>query len=244
MAFIEGFLAPFRGFFRLVARPAWWPLAAVPIVINVVLLAVLAWVWTVHVAPWAIESVRQGSAWWAEAAEWVVTLLVWVLLMPALILGWLLFAGILGGPFNEALCIKAAKDALGDAFVPPPSRSIFGSVVLAVRVESGNLVVSVLGGLVAFLLGFFFPPIGPVVGGVLFWWLAGYPFLSYPHDVGGRRTRDKLRRFVERPLMTIGFGLAVWILLLPIVTLPFVAPCAVIGSTLIQPRALSEKDDV
>ena len=34
------------------------------------------------------------------------------------------------------------------------------------------------------------------------------------------------------------------ILLLPIVTLPFVAPCAVIGSTLIQPRALSEKDDV
>jgi uncharacterized protein involved in cysteine biosynthesis len=138
MDFVDGFLAPFRGFFRLVARPAWWPLAAIPVMVNVVLLAVGVWLWSTHVVPWAVDALRAGSGWWAEAAEWATTLAVWVLLLPLLFLGWLLFAGVLGGPFNEALCVRAAKDALGDAFVAPPERSIFGSIALAVRVESGN----------------------------------------------------------------------------------------------------------
>ncbi len=234
-AFVSGWLAPFRGWVHLLQRPRLWPLAAIPILLNVLVLVLVAWGWIRIVEPWMIEALRSTGSWWESAAEWIVRVLLWIAMLPVLLLSYLLLAGVLGGPFNEALSFRVAKEMLGDRNVEAPQRSVLDSILLAIRIESGNLLVSLVGAILAVLISLSFPPIGPIIGTVISWWLAGYPFLSYPFDIRGRPLRSKLNRMSSNILETTGFGLAVWLLLFPIVTLPFVAPCAVVGATLLHP---------
>ena len=61
LGFISGFLAPFRGFARLIARPKLWPLAAIPVALNVALCVLTAWGWFGYAEP-ALEDRLAAAA--------------------------------------------------------------------------------------------------------------------------------------------------------------------------------------
>jgi uncharacterized protein involved in cysteine biosynthesis len=104
-----------------------------------------------------------------------------------------------------------------------------------IRVESGNLVVAVVGGVLALLLPVFVPGVGAAVAVPLTWFLAGFDFMAYPFDRRALKLRRKLGIAARHLPATLGFGLAVWLMLVPVVTLPFAAPCAVTGAALLFP---------
>jgi CysZ protein len=230
-----GFMAPFRGFVFILRRRSLWPYAAIPVLLNVLLVVAAGWAWIEVVIPWGASLMPGGEGWLAESGRVAARVLLWVATLPLVLAVYLVLASMLGGPFYEVLCERVEREVLGTGFDEPTPRAMLRVFVDGIRVELGNLVVAILGGLVALVLPIIVPGIGAFVSIPLGWFLAGFDFVAYPFD---RRT-IKLRRKVAIALghlpSTLGFGLAVTLMLVPIVTLPFAAPCAVAGAALLFP---------
>jgi CysZ protein len=237
LGFVSGFLAPFRGFARLLARPSLWPWAAAPIALNVVLCVGVAYLWGWVLAPraeqWVVDSVGL-TGFFADAGHWVVRVVLFLAALPLLLGVYLVLAGIVGGPFYEVLCAATESEQLGSK-VEGPRRRMLGALVAGVRVEIGNLFVTLVGGVAALAAALLLPPFGAVLATGLGWFLAGFGYLAYPFDRRTLSLGQKLRIVFRRLDVALGFGLATYVLLIPVVTVPLVAPCAVIGAALLFP---------
>jgi CysZ protein len=230
-----GFLAPFRGFAFLAKRPRLWRYAAIPLAINALLVIAAIWAWIELVVPWAAGLLPGGSGWLAESGRTVARVILYVAAIPLVLAVYLVVASLLGGPFYEVLCERVEREVLGMGFDEPPRRSLFRVFVDGIRVESGNLVVAIVGGLIALFLPIVVPGAGAVVSVPLGWFLAGFDFIAYPFDRRALTLGRKLSMAFRHLPSTLGFGLAVWLMLVPIVTLPFAAPCAVAGAAMLFP---------
>ena len=239
LGFISGFLAPFRGFARLIARPKLWPLAAIPVALNVALCVLTAWGWFGYAEP-ALEDRLAAAAgfddgFFGTAARWLVWFVMFLAALPLLFGVYLAMAGVVGGPFYEALCGATEAEVLGRR-ADPSTKNFFRILIDGVAVEVGNLVVSIVGGLAALALTLFVPPFGVVPATLIGWFLAGFGYLAYPFDRRTRPLGEKLKIVLAHWDVALGFGLATYLLLVPIVTVPFVAPCAVVGAALLFPE--------
>jgi CysZ protein len=238
LGFIPGFLAPFRGFARLAARPRLWPFAAIPVALNVGLCVGVAWAWFGLAEP-ALEAriadaAALGDGFFDSAARWLVRVLMFLAALPLLFGVFLALTGVVGGPFYEALCAATEAEALGRRD-DPSVRNFFRVLVDGLAVEAGNLVVAVAGGVLALVMALAFPPFGAVPATALGWFLAGFGYLAYPFDRRARPLREKLAIVMRHWDVALGFGAATYLLLLPMVTAPLVAPCAVVGAALLFP---------
>ena len=114
------------------------------------------------------------------------------------------------------------------------SGALFTLTGTALQREAGSAVrttgllafANTAGGMLGSLAGAFVP---------LAWFLAGFDFIAYPFDRRAMKLRRKLGIALRNLPTTLGFGLAVSLMLLPVVTLPFAAPCAVAGAALLFP---------
>ena len=232
---ISGFLAPFRGFVFLLRRPRLWRWVLIPIALNFVLVALAAWAWIDFVVPFFAGLLPGGEGWLATSGRWVVRVVAWIATLPLVLGIYLVAANIVGGPFYEVLCGHVEREALGGGLDEPPRRSLLRSFVDGIRVELGNLVVAVLGGLVALVCPLIVPGFGAALSIGIGWFLAGFSFVAYPFDRRALDLRPKLAFALKNLPATLGIGLAVSLMLIPVVTLPFAAPCAVTGAALLFP---------
>jgi CysZ protein len=176
-----------------------------------------------------------GEGWLAESGRVVVRVILYLTTLPLVLGVYLVFASLLGGPFYEILCERVEREVMGGSLDEPPARNMFRVFVDGIRVELGNLVVAIVGGLLALLLPIIIPGFGAFLSIPLGWFLAGFDFIAYPFDRRALELRRKIAIALRHLPATLGFGLAVWIMLVPIVTLPFAAPCAVVGAAMLFP---------
>lgn len=234
---IAGFLAPFRGFAFLLRRKRLWPWAAIPLVLNVVLVVVAGWAWIHFVLPWFEHFLPQGEGWLAKSGRVAVEVLAWIATLPLGLGVYLVLANLVGGPFYEVLCEQVEREVMGLRFDEPRRRHLLRAFVDGIRVELGNLVVTVVGGLVALFCPILIPGAGAALSIGIGWFLAGFGFVAYPFDRRALSLGSKISFALRHLPATLGLGLAVSLMLVPVVTLPFAAPCAVAGAALLFPGA-------
>jgi uncharacterized protein involved in cysteine biosynthesis len=238
---ISGFLAPFRGFAYLARRRRLWRWAAIPILLNCALVAASAWAWIEVVVPWFAGLVPGGEGWLATSGRVIVKVVAYVATLP-LALGVYLFAAMtVGGPFYEVLCEQIERDVLGPAFREPPPRSFARRMSDSLAVGAGNLVVVIVGGVISLFCPIVIPGAGAAISMAIGWFLAGFSFVAYPFDWRGVKLRPKVGFAFRHLPATLGLGFAITLLLFPIVTLPFAAPCAVAGAALLFPGGASRR---
>jgi len=181
---------------------------------------------------------------WAPPLRQALEVAVGVaVLVLAVVVGALTYTAVVltvGDPFYERIS-RRVEERLGD---PPIEReeSVLRGVLRAARDGLALLVLSLLVGLVAFLLGLV-PLAGPVLGGVFGavagGWLLAVELTGTPFDVRGHRQRDRRRILRRSGLRTLGFGVATWVLFL----VPFGAvvamPAAVGGAAVLARAALN-----
>lgn len=171
---------------------------------------------------------------WAHAANVGLHVL---LAIPLFAAGALTLPNLLLAPVQDPLS-EATERALG-ATTPGPSGFVRGTLI-SLRHTLVRLALMLLGFAVLFPFNFI-PGVGSVVWFVLstLWsafWLS-VEYLSGPMARHHRRFREVLSVLKQRPGVTFGFGLALWVLLwLPIVNC-FLMPLAVIAGTLLYREA-------
>lgn len=232
---IAGFLAPFRGFGFLLRRKRLWRWAAIPLVLNLVLVVAAGWAWIAFVLPWFEHFLPGGEGWLATSGRVAVRVLAWIATLPLALGVYLGLANVVGGPFYEVLCEQVEREVMGLRFDEPRPRHLLRAFVDGIRVEAGNLVVTVIGGVVALFCPILIPAAGAAISIGIGWFLAGFGFVAYPFDRRALSLRSKISFALRHLPATLGLGLAVSLMLVPVVTLPFAAPCAVAGAALLFP---------
>jgi CysZ protein len=152
-----------------------------------------------------------------------------VAVVLALFLGYLIYlplARVLLAPFSEALSRKTFSFlCVGKT---PATRLVWtramveGLKMVALQIVIWIVVVSV---------GILIPPIGAGVGLAAAVFFAGLSFLDIPLSVKGYTMKEKLKHLTSRPGVTIGFGLATYLLLFIPVLNVLALPIGVVGAT-------------
>jgi CysZ protein len=163
----------------------------------------------------------------------------------AVVVGALSFTAVVltvGDPFYERIT-RRVEERLGD---PPAERDepLLRGLLRAARDGLALLVVSVLVGLLSFLLGLI-PVVGPVLGGafgaVVGGWFLAVELTGTAFDARGFRLRDRRRALARSRARTLGFGMATWVLFLIPLGAIVTMPAAVGGAVLLTRRSVEEK---
>jgi CysZ protein len=146
----------------------------------------------------------------------------------------------IGDLFYERIW-RAVETRLGEA--PPDRKESFGTALgrglgNGIQLLLATLAVSIL----VFALGLI-PVVGqivaPVLGAFFGGWFLTLELTGYAFDARGLRLRDRRRLLGARRSRTLGFGVAIYLLLLVPFAVIFVMPAAVAGATLLARDALT-----
>ncbi len=147
---------------------------------------------------------------------------------------------IVGDPFYERIW-RHVEQRYGA--VPASGRGFWREVWGGIGTGLRMLVPTVLVGLALFALGFI-PLVGqllvPAVGAVVGGWLLTVELVGRPFDARGRTLRERRAALRGKRAMTLGFGVAVWLLFLIPLGAVIMMPAAVGGATLLARRTLGE----
>lgn len=222
MGFARGFLAPFRGAV-FISRHRLWGHLAVPILLNVGLVAGSAWL-AVYLAQERFGprlDAQLGSA--AVVANVVLVLLAIVLSL----LVFVLLQPLVGAPFVDLLTEKVERLVRGTS----PSTGIWSSVWQALLHGLMKVVLYGLALLIALGLGAV-TGIGGLLGTALYALFLAFDGFDYPLARRGVSFAGKWRYLLVHPGQTLGYCLGASVLyLVPLALL--VAPAfAAVGATL------------
>lgn len=241
--FVQGIGDLGRGFRFWATTPRLMLLGAVPaLVVGVVWLALLVALLS------SLDGIAAGltgfAAGWGEPLRSAMEVAAGLgVLVLAVVLGALSYTAVVltvGDPCYERIS-RSVEERLGD---PPVEReeSVLRGVLRAARDGVGLVVLSVLVGIVSFLLGLV-PVAGPLLGGVFGavagGWLVAVELTGTPFDVRGFRQRERRRTLARSRARTLGFGVATWILFLVPLGAVVAMPAAVGGATVLARAALS-----
>lgn len=211
----RGLAAPWRGLAFMVARPALWRYAIVPMVLNLLItglvLAGLIYA-AMSLADWAGGLL--GSGWWWRPVEWLLTAGLIVAAIGGAVAAWLALSGVLCGYFYSRLA-RQVEITLGAD--PAELREV--SLAHEILDTLGDVTALVLGNGLILLLNFV-PLIGSlaaIVASALFTsYVLGYDYLAYPLCLRAMRRRERVRYAREHLGHVLGLGAMV----LPVTLVP------------------------
>lgn len=227
----QGFLLPFRAIPTLL-RPGIRPFVLIPLILNIAVFALLAWVAVTYFDVFMAEYLPEDT--WLSFLRpvlWVIFALAYAL---AMFYGFTILANLIASPFNGILAAKVEEKMTGQ--IPQGANlSLMASVVPAIMGELSKLAYFLKWAvpiLILFLIASFIPGLNLLV--TLLWVAFGFWFLAleyadYPmgnYDMAPKEQRKLLGR---RRFKSLGFGAGVSVMML---VLGFVAmPAAVVGAT-------------
>lgn len=226
--FVAGFMLPLKGGLLLLGHRRLLALAAVPLVLNLLLyLAALALV--VHYyEEWFGLLIAQPQTWYWLVGYVVLRLAAFVLLLAALVFSFVFVGTALAAPFLEVLSVHVERLLRGpEALTPVRPLPWLRALLRAL----GHAVLLLLLWLGLFPLSFL-PVLGHMLWLVGSWLLLAYNFAAFAAE---RRWsfREQWRRLLREWAATLGFGAAVFVvLLLPLLGLVLL-PTAAVGGTLL-----------
>ena len=241
-ALISGFLLPFQGL-RMVFRPGFRRYVFIPLLLNILIFGLLAWVGTAYFDDFMGHYLPEDS-WWSYLRPllWIVFALTYAMIM---FYGFTVLANLIASPFNGILAARI-EEALTGQYPQGAEQSLLASIWPAIRSELGKLVYMasrMIPLLILLLVSALIPGLNLIVSAL--WLAAGFWFLAieygdYPmanHDLPPKRQRDLLKR---RRFKTLAFGAGVTGMML---VLGFVAmPAAVAGASIYWSRDLRKLD--
>lgn len=210
--FLAGVRDVQRGFGALRRHPRLWKYVVAPAVITAVLLiaAVIGAVHLLHpIVGWAHAHLPARLA---DLAGGTIVLVIGVVLWTGLAIVFVPLVGLIAGPFAERLSEHLESALTGR----PAPRSTFADFLrgLALSIAHGlrRLLVSVVGLIVVFAIGFA-PVVGSIAAVIVAAWLASHAAAYDCYDaVLGRRLlpyRGKLAYLAHHRARTMGLGAAV-----------------------------------
>lgn len=234
-SFTRGFICLLRALTFLLRHARLWPLALMPWLISLVIVALLG-VGGIYFYPmlreaiWAEPSgVLALFAWWAYSIALAIAVLVVLFgLFVAL-------SATLAGPFNAQLA-KATREILTELTLEPAG-GFYVDVWLGIRNEVVKSVYFLLlqGGLLLLNL---IPVLGSMAYAVLSWYLSSmflaYAFVEYPIDTESWALKfgQKTKYLRSRRFGALGLGSAIGLgLLVPLANL-FLPPIAVVAGAI------------
>ena len=175
----------------------------------------------------------------AQVSGTVMTVLVWLyvhcitflLYLIAFVLMYFLFmvtANILASPLYDQIAGRLAREA-ADGRTDTPELSLWRTMLEEVKKALFVAVVPIL--LV------FIPVLGQIVAPLAAAWLLAFDFVDFSLCRDQPRFHDRLRFFLRRPLLLIGFGLPLLIPILNLVLYPF----AILGACLLYQQSLGRR---
>lgn len=237
-ALIDGFALPFRGL-RLIFRPGFRRYVMMPLLLNIVVFGLLAWLGVAYFEQFMGHYLPEES-WWSflRPLLWVVFALAYAMI---LFFGFTLLANLIASPFNGILAAKVEESITG---TPPKGAqvSLVAAIWPAIRAELSKLLYMasrMVPLLILLLISALVPGLNLLVSAL--WLAAGFWFLAveygdYPmanHDIAPKDQRALLKR---RRFKTLSFGAGVGAMML---FLGFVAmPAAVAGASIYWSRDL------
>jgi CysZ protein len=138
--FIAGATDVWRGFSLLLRRPAWWYLAIIPFVLNLLIFGGLVWLGYSPLHGWAERHFfSDPNAWWSILGG-LLELLYWLAICVVIFFLFVPFATIVAAPFNDFLSEKVELDYCGarvdkQSFVRDTWRSIWVGLKTSVRLS-------------------------------------------------------------------------------------------------------------
>ncbi len=238
---IEGFVMPLQGL-RLIFRPGFRRYVIVPLLLNIVIFGLLAWL-GVHYFEDFMNHYLPEDSWWSYLRPllWVVFALAYAM---TLFYGFTILANLVASPFNSILAAKIEETLTGRR--PAGAEAgVLASIWPAISAELSKffyMATRMIPLLILWLISALIPGINLIVSAL--WLAAGFWFLTleyldYPmanHDLPPKQQRKILAR---RRFKSLAFGSGVTLLML---VLGFVAmPAAVAGATLYWVRDLQRQ---
>lgn len=236
---ISGFFLPFQGV-RLIFSPGLRRFVAIPLLLNIVIFAALAYVAGVYFEDFMDRWLPSQS--WLEFLRWILWLLFAVAYALALFYGFTMIANLIAAPFNGILAARIEEKLTG---VRPAEadESLLKAIGPAIAGELGKILYFASRAIPLLLL-FFVPGLNILVsiGWVLFGlWFLAIEYADYPmgnHAVRPKTQRQHLRR---KRVKSLAFGAGVTVMML-IPVLQFAAmPAAVAGATRLWVDDLKEQ---
>lgn len=236
-----GFVALPRGAAYLARRPRFWPLAALPLALNVVLFLGLFYLAFRFGLPWLIPQLMPD---WPRAPLWImkiVQFLIWFLAIAlTCVLGGVSFVGvgmILAAPFNDMLSEWVEGDLMGQANQRPLTVANLMEDVGRTVGQAARKMLIVGAVFVVSLPLLLLPVIGAMLytllNSVVTIWFTALEYLDLPMSRAGWDLERRRAWAWERRSTAFGFGGAAYLtLLVPLVGF-LVMPAAVAGGTIL-----------
>jgi len=237
--FAAGFLFLFRGLGYLVTHSKLWPYAALPLIINLVIVSGLG-ILALVLFPEARSLLwTKPLAWYLLILWYCMNFILVALTIFILFLAFIILSGIIAGPFNGKLARYTRETLTGRKLDPAGG---FYVDVLITLVNEIKKFVYFTGLQIAILFLNLIPVVGNVayviLGGYLTFNFLAYAFLEYSIEseswvisMKQRRTYIRSRRWA-----VLGFGAASsLIFLLPFINI-LLAPVAVVGGAMLYEK--------
>jgi CysZ protein len=212
IGFLDGLAAPWGGLKWVLVHPAVWPLAIVPGILFVLLLAGV-------LAGCVLLEEHFLSRWWGEPSGtwqsilyWMARVAGWIVAVLAGFLAALVLAQPISGPALDAL----AKRRETDMGVPPhPDSPILPGIWRSLRVSLFGLAVTLPALLFLSVVGMLFPFLAPVtvpLNFILTGLMLAWDLVDYPLGLRSSGIRDRLSWFRRNTGAAMGLGISLWIL--------------------------------
>lgn len=231
--FFGGFAAPFRGAGHLLRTRALWKYAALPFALNLVVytaIAVALWwfVQDVVIAKWL------ASTWtWLR---WVVAALAYAAGLVLMAFTFTVIGNLVASPLLDLLAERALGDLRGKPL--PPGGPWWREAAASIGRQLVKL--AVFGGLQLALLVLLLVPVVNLLHPPLAWLVTvvflAMEYLEYPQAADRRPMGDRLAYIFRHGRACLGFGTALFLIVL-VPLLGYAAlPVCVVGATLLYDR--------
>lgn len=233
---------------RRITEPGLRRYVWLPLLVNVFVFGGLIWLGAEgfqQLIDWMLPEVSAGpdAGWWTRLADWVVTLIRWLLwplfALAAALVAFYTFtvtANLVGAPFNEFLARRVERLATDGR--QPPDTDDAGPLAQALGSIGDELRKLLYFAAVAIpLLLLFLVPVIQIAAPFLWLafgaWAAALEYMDYPLGNHGLRFAEQRVRLRRRRMLMLGFGGGVVVLtLIPVLNL-VAMPSAVIGATML-----------
>ena len=226
---ISGFFLPYQGL-RLIFSPGLRRFVAIPLLLNIVIFAALAYFAGIHFDDFMDRWLPSQS--WLEFLRWILWLLFAVAYALTLFYGFTLIANLIASPFNSILAARIEERLTGSR-PADADESLMRAVAPAIAGEL-NKIVYFASRAIPLLLLFLVPGLNILVS--LAWvifglWFLAIEYADYPMGNHALRPAAQRARLREKRLKSLAFGAGVTVMML-IPILQFAAmPAAVAGAT-------------
>ncbi|HEV8712199.1 MAG TPA: EI24 domain-containing protein [Candidatus Binatia bacterium] len=228
-SFLVGFVLPLRGGLFLFRHRRLLALATAPLVLNVLLYAAALTLVVRYYEVWFALFLPQPQAWYLLVGYEVLRLLTFLLILAAFLFSFVFVGTAVAAPFLEVLSARV-EHLLQDQHGIQPVRSQPWLVELVRALGHALLLLFIW--IVTFPLSFL-PGIGPALWLLESWLLLAYNFAAFALERRGWSFREQWRRLLRDWAVTLGFGAAVFVLMMVPLAGLFLLPTAAVAGTML-----------